>query len=123
MKAVQVNSHGKPTEVTSFTETEDPNVSNGQVIIDLVASPINPSDMLFIKGLYPRKGEFPLIGGNDGISPLSAQIRYGRQTVPGRCLAHVVGVPVPVLQAIEEPVGILLFAGICLDTMKVLVLP
>ena len=71
MISVQGTKFGDPKEVLKLVEDEDPIPSEGEVTIDLVSAPINPSDVMLIKGLYPRKIEFPATFGNEGIAKVS----------------------------------------------------
>lgn len=67
MKAIRATKHGKIEEVTELFEHDLPEIKADEVCLDLVASPINPSDVMSIKGLYPKKIEFPAIFGNEGL--------------------------------------------------------
>ncbi|MCY3415130.1 MAG: zinc-dependent alcohol dehydrogenase family protein [Candidatus Heimdallarchaeota archaeon] len=80
MKAIQVIGHGKIDEVSKLLEMDLPEIKDDEVLLDMLASPINPSDILAIKGLYPRKYSFPEIFGNEGI---------GRVVTIGSKVTHV----------------------------------
>ncbi|MCE7734724.1 MAG: zinc-dependent alcohol dehydrogenase family protein [Candidatus Heimdallarchaeota archaeon] len=67
MKAIRATKHGKISEVTELYEADLPEMKNDEVSLDLVAAPINPSDVMSIKGLYPKKIVFPAIIGNEGL--------------------------------------------------------
>lgn len=67
MKAIEVSGHGPLDEVTSLVEREIGEPREGEVILEMVAACINPSDTLAIKGLYPRKIMFPSYFGNEGV--------------------------------------------------------
>lgn len=67
MIGLEVNSHGDPLEVISVKEMELQNMESDQVTVELIASPINPSDILQIQGLYPSQRKLPSIFGTEGI--------------------------------------------------------
>ncbi len=66
MRAVQLRSYeGKP-ESLSVAELPVPRPSSGEVLVRVFASPINPSDLMFIRGLYAFKKPLPAIPGFEG---------------------------------------------------------
>ncbi|MHA2028651.1 MAG: zinc-dependent alcohol dehydrogenase family protein, partial [Candidatus Kariarchaeaceae archaeon] len=67
MIGLEVNSHGDPVEIISVKEVELQNMESDQVTVELIASPINPSDILQIQGLYPSQRKLPSIFGTEGI--------------------------------------------------------
>jgi NADPH:quinone reductase len=56
---------GKP-ESLAVTEIAVPRPGPGEVLVRIHASPINPSDLLFIRGLYGFKKALPAIPGFEG---------------------------------------------------------
>lgn len=66
MRAVQLRAYdGRPESVT-VVELPVPRPGPGQVLIRVAASPINPSDLMFIRGLYGFKKPLPAIPGFEG---------------------------------------------------------
>lgn len=59
MKKVVFNQTGSAEDILEIKETDLPEVKTGQVRIKVKASPINPSDVLFIQGHYGLKPQFP----------------------------------------------------------------
>ena len=59
MKCVQFNQTGTPAEVLSVQEILIPEPQKGEIRIRVTAANINPSDILFIRGLYGILPEFP----------------------------------------------------------------
>lgn len=59
--------HGDPTKVLEVVETTLSKPKKSQVLIKMLASPINPADINMIQGTYPIKPELPAIGGNEGV--------------------------------------------------------
>ena len=69
MKKLQFNEYGKLDEVMQLVESETPEPEASQVIVQLLASPIHPSNILQIQGNYTR-AKFPQIPGTEGIGKI-----------------------------------------------------
>jgi mitochondrial enoyl-[acyl-carrier protein] reductase / trans-2-enoyl-CoA reductase len=52
-------SHGKPLEVLELEETELPALASGEVLLEILAAPVNPADLNFIEGNYGVKPTLP----------------------------------------------------------------
>lgn len=52
MKAVVLNSVGEPADVLSCEEVPTPEPGRGEVRVRMIASPINPSDLMLTRGRY-----------------------------------------------------------------------
>ncbi len=50
----------------SLTEKETPTPKEGEILIQVFASPINPSDLMFIRGLYGIRRKPPFTAGFEG---------------------------------------------------------
>lgn len=72
MKALIFNQTGNPVEVLSLEEIAKPAPAPDEVLIKVLASPINPSDSFFIQGTYRLKPEFPQIAGLEGAGRIEA---------------------------------------------------
>lgn len=72
MKALIFNQTGDPKEVLSLSELERPIPKEHEVLIKVLASPINPSDSFFIQGTYRFKPEFPQVAGLEGAGMIEA---------------------------------------------------
>jgi NADPH2:quinone reductase len=59
MNSIAFNKTGSPEEVLQAIEKEKPVAGENEVLIKVLASPINPSDIFFIQGTYRFKPEFP----------------------------------------------------------------
>jgi len=65
MQAVQiVGEFG--IENLKVVEMPMPTPKSGQVLIRVDASPINPSDVAYVKGSYPRERDLPIVPGFEG---------------------------------------------------------
>ncbi|HEY6970038.1 MAG TPA: zinc-binding dehydrogenase [Candidatus Angelobacter sp.] len=66
MHAVQLRAYdGKPESIT-VAEIPVPRPGPGQVLVKVASSPINPSDLMFIQGLYGFKKPLPAVPGFEG---------------------------------------------------------
>lgn len=66
MRAVQVHAYdGKPESIT-VAEVPVPKPGAGEVLVKVHASPVNPSDLAFLQGLYGFKKPLPAIPGFEG---------------------------------------------------------
>jgi len=72
MKVVQYAERGNPVEVVQVLETDAPVAGPGEVVIDVEASPINPSDVLTITGDYGILPEMPAYCGNEGVGRIAS---------------------------------------------------
>src|SRR5262249_1815371 len=52
MKAIRFDQFGEPSEVLKAVDMPDPRPGRGEILVRMIASPINPSDMLTVRGLY-----------------------------------------------------------------------
>jgi len=67
MRALVFDRFGEPTEVLQLRDLPLPKPGPGQVRVRMIASPINPSDLLFIRGVYGRRDEPPAVPGFEGV--------------------------------------------------------
>ena len=56
-----------PQDVIEAVEFEAPSLEAGQVLLEVVAAPINPSDLLTLTGEYGELPPLPAIGGREGV--------------------------------------------------------
>ena len=68
MHNVQINAFGKPWEVVETVSLPDPGAPGaGEIVVDMEFSPINPSDLVLIRGLYGVKPKLPAPVGSEGV--------------------------------------------------------
>jgi NADPH:quinone reductase-like Zn-dependent oxidoreductase len=67
MKAVVLERWGDPEKVLQVRTVPDPEPSRGQVRVRMLASPINPSDLLMVRGEYGRQPKLPATPGFEGV--------------------------------------------------------
>jgi NADPH:quinone reductase-like Zn-dependent oxidoreductase len=67
MKAVVFEHFGDPAEVLHIKDVEPPKPQKGHVRVRMLASPVNPSDLLFIQGRYGLRAKSPATPGFEGV--------------------------------------------------------
>ncbi len=92
MKRAQYAERGpNPAEFIGAVEFDTPSLAEGQALVQVLAAPINPSDVLTLTGMYGALPPLPAVGGNEGV---------------GKVVAHGPGVTSPPIgQTVLLPVG------------------
>lgn len=73
MKAVQFDRHGDPAEVLSVRDLPTPVPARGEVLVRMLASPVNPSDLMYVAGQYMFTAtEWPATPGFEGLGVVAA---------------------------------------------------
>lgn len=68
MKAIRVDGFGSPAEVVRYLDVPEPEPPRaGEVLVEMVAAPINPSDLLILHGVYGALPSLPTIPGKEGV--------------------------------------------------------
>lgn len=67
MKSIQFHAPGEPSAVLSCVERETPKPQPGEVLVRMLAAPVNPSDMMFIRGHYTIPAQCPATPGFEGV--------------------------------------------------------
>ena len=67
MKAVQFRQCGDPSAVLSASDLEKPVPRAGEVLVRILATPVNPSDLMFIRGRYTVPAQCPATPGFEGV--------------------------------------------------------
>ena len=66
-QGLQFEEFGKPHEVLNLVDYETGDLSGNEVLVEMLASPINPSDLGTIGGSYGMLPELPAFGGLEGV--------------------------------------------------------
>jgi NADPH:quinone reductase-like Zn-dependent oxidoreductase len=72
MKALVFERFGEPSDVLQLLDRPTPEPSEGQVRVRMIASPINPSDLLNIRGRYVITPRLPAVPGFEGVGVVDA---------------------------------------------------
>jgi NADPH2:quinone reductase len=91
MKAIVFDRFGDPEQVLQVRDVPVPEPGRGEVRVRMIASPINPSDLLFVGGEYGRRPSLPATPGFEGAGVIEATgpglLRHIRGLTPGRRVA------------------------------------
>lgn len=72
MLRAQYVRHGSvPQDVIHAVEFETPELEAGQALVEVIAAPINPSDVLTLTGEYAQLPPLPAIGGREGVGRIA----------------------------------------------------
>ena len=66
MRALCLSAYDGRPESLRVTEMPVPKPGPGQVLVRVSAAPINPSDLMFVRGLYGVKKPLPAVPGFEG---------------------------------------------------------
>ena len=72
MKAVQFRQCGDPSAVLSVSNVDRPVPRAGEVLVRMLATPVNPSDLMFIRGRYTIPARCPATPGFEGVGVVEA---------------------------------------------------
>jgi NADPH:quinone reductase-like Zn-dependent oxidoreductase len=64
---LQLVAHGEPSDVIELNTVSEPALGEEEVLISIEAAPINPSDLLFVRGTYGVRPAFPSSIGAEGV--------------------------------------------------------
>jgi NADPH2:quinone reductase len=91
MKAAVFDRFGEPAEVLQVRDVPIPEPGRGMVRVRMIASPVNPSDLLFVRGRYTITPSLPATPGFEGVgvvdkvgpgfNPLGRLVKGKRVTV------------------------------------------
>ncbi len=72
MKALRFETFGDPGTELGFDEVPDPVPGPGEVRLRMRLRPINPSDLLQVRGVYGRRPPLPALAGLEGLGTVEA---------------------------------------------------
>lgn len=72
MHAATFDRFGEPAEVLSVTDVPTKELTQGSVQVRMLASPVNPSDLMTIRGIYPKRPALPAVPGYEGVGIIEA---------------------------------------------------
>ncbi len=67
MQAIVFERTGVPREVLEVREVGEPEIKPGEVLVEVTARPIHPSDLAFIRGAYRLRPATPQVAGLSGM--------------------------------------------------------
>ncbi|QJW87875.1 zinc-dependent alcohol dehydrogenase family protein [Spirosoma taeanense] len=122
MKSIIFEQTGKPADVLKLADVPVPEPGPNEVRVKVIASPINPSDIMFVQNLYGIRPQLPSGIGFEGVGRVDAlgegvQMRTGMRvsftsvgTWSEYAIAHQRGL-IPVPDAISDDVAAQLFVN------------
>lgn len=72
MKTIQLEKTGQPADVLQVVQKPTPQPASGEILVKIIASPINPSDISFVQGRYGIRPELPSGAGFEGVGVVEA---------------------------------------------------
>lgn len=72
MKAIVFECFGEPREVLQVRDVPAPTPTAGEVRVRMTMSPINPSDLMTVRGQYGRLPNLPATPGFEGVGVIEA---------------------------------------------------
>ena len=80
-----------PQDVIECVDVALPPLGAGQVLVEVLAAPINPSDVLTLTGDYGSLPPLPAVGGNEGVGRVAGAAADVTQLVVGQMVLLPVG--------------------------------
>ncbi|HTN04031.1 MAG TPA: alcohol dehydrogenase catalytic domain-containing protein, partial [Planctomycetaceae bacterium] len=86
MLAVVQESFAEPAQSVAVRDRASGELHAGQVLVEMLASPVNPSDLMTLRGSYGRRPDLPAVPGYEGVGIVrkAAAGLYGRWLVGQR---------------------------------------
>lgn len=72
MKTIRLEKTGTPAEILHVVELPTPQPATGEILVKVIASPINPSDLSFVQGKYGIRPELPSGAGFEGVGVIES---------------------------------------------------
>ncbi|KAH9639312.1 hypothetical protein HF086_012922 [Spodoptera exigua] len=82
-KQLVYSEFGDPINVVKIRESEVPHLGSQDVLVRMLAAPINPADINTIQGKYPVKLQLPCIPGNEGVGVIEKVGNHVKTLKPG----------------------------------------
>jgi NADPH:quinone reductase-like Zn-dependent oxidoreductase len=90
VKSIQFEKYGEPAKVLTVQERPLPEPGKGEVRVRILASPVNPSDLLFVRGHYAGvQPIFPSAVGFEGVGIVDARGPEVRRPAVGQRVAVI----------------------------------
>lgn len=70
--AARYERHGDPADVIEVAEEQLGDPGTDEALVEVLASPINPADLLTVEGRYGRLPELPAVAGSESVGRVAA---------------------------------------------------
>ncbi len=67
MKAARFSKFGAPLEVIEVVDEDPGPLAPGEALVEVLVTPVNPSDLMTLQGLYGVLPKLPAVPGNEGV--------------------------------------------------------
>ena len=84
MRAIRFSEFGEPAEVLTAEELPTPSPGPTEILVRMSARPVNPSDLLTVRGFYGTLPELPATPGYEGVGVVEATGSDIRNVRPGQ---------------------------------------
>ena len=71
MRQLQLLAHGEPSDVIELKTVSESPLGPEDVLVSMEAAPLNPSDFLFVRGMYGVRPAFPSPVGAEGVGRIT----------------------------------------------------
>lgn len=115
MIAARLSGFGKATEVLRVEKIPFPEVGEEEILVEMLAAPVNPADLNVIEGKYGELPELPAIIGNEGVGRVAALgaavsgFTVGNLVLPMARASWTSHLTVRADQAVKLPLGLDVF--------------
>src|SRR5690606_31354796 len=89
MQAICLREHGAPHRILAVEDLPQPIPQRGELLVRMLASPINPSDLLFVEGHYGLQESWPAVPGFEGVGIVEAAGGLPGKLLVGRRIAVI----------------------------------
>ncbi len=72
MRSIVFEKFGEPADVLALHDVPLPELATGKVRVRMLAAPVNPSDLLMVRGQYARLPKLPATPGFEGVGIVEA---------------------------------------------------
>ncbi|GAA3056846.1 zinc-binding dehydrogenase [Pseudonocardia yunnanensis] len=92
MRMIRFRQHGEPKDVLAVEDRPVPEPGAGEVRVRILASPVNPSDLLYVRGQYSGvEARFPAPAGFEGVGVIDAVGPHVQGLAPGQRVSVING--------------------------------
>ncbi|MFF0574604.1 zinc-dependent alcohol dehydrogenase family protein [Streptosporangium saharense] len=91
MRAVRFHRHGDPVAVLSVDDVPVPATGPDDLLVRMTTRPINPSDLMYVRGEYGREATFPSPAGFEGVGVVERADRAGTHREGARVAVATTG--------------------------------
>jgi len=84
MRQLQLIAHGEPSDVIKLKTVAEPALGQEEVLVSMEAAPLNPSDFLFVRGMYGVRPALPSPVGAEGVGRVTKTGSKVDGSLPGK---------------------------------------